>query len=254
MDSSKLDDTPRGYAEAGPLPTLAVVVPVLNEAGAAQSLAQRLSQLSDFQIIVVDGGSIDQTVRLLGDTTLFSRLLRHAGGYKVLRGGGGRGAQMNQGARSCKADVLVFLHADTSFTPQHARAAQRAVAGGADFGCFTLRIDSENPWLLLVGRLVSLRSRLLPSATGDQAIFIRRRLFERLGGYREIPLCEDIDLISRAQARGRFVCINKSVCTSARRWQQHGVLRTILLMWLLRLGFHLGVHPATLKRLYEDVR
>jgi hypothetical protein len=115
-------------------------------------------------------------------------------------------------------------------------------------------LDASDPRLCLVAQLISLRSRLIVSATGDQAIFMRRSLFNKLGGYREIALCEDLDLIRRARGRGRFVCIDCPVQTSARRWQGRGILRTILLMWALRLGCHAGIDPAVLRRLYEDAR
>lgn len=226
------------------MPNLAIIVPVLNEARNAEKLAERLGKLGDFEIIIVDGGSDDETVKILSRNRA----------YSMLSGPKGRAAQMNFGARHAHADVLLFLHADTALSDLHIKAALRAISQGADFGCFTLQIDSQNPLLLLAGRIISLRSRLLPSATGDQAIFFRRAFFERLGGYREIALCEDIDLMGRAKKNGRFVCVENAVRTSARRWEQRGILRTILLMWMLRLGCHLGCDPATLKRLYQDVR
>jgi rSAM/selenodomain-associated transferase 2 len=224
------------------LPSLSIIVPVLNESRDAPALAQRLSALSQHHIVIVDGGSRDDTAQLL------SRAAR------VVSGPRGRAAQMNHGARDCVSDVLVFLHADTGFSPQHAHAAQQTIARGADFGCFTLRIDSRDPRLRLAGHAISLRSRLMSSATGDQVIFMRRSLFEVLGGYREIALCEDLDLVARARQRGRFFCVNREVSTSARRWEQRGITRTILLVWILRLGCHAGIDPARLRKFYEDVR
>src|SRR5439155_23484065 len=104
-------------------------------------------------------------------------------------------------------------------------------------------------------RIITLRSRLMPSASGDQAIFVSRAAFEEIGGYRELALCEDLDLVARLRRRGRFVCLGGYAETSARRWERHGIGRTIALMWALRLGWHLGVPPETLGRLYrQDVR
>jgi len=240
-------DAPRTDAAPGPgprpqtLPSLSIIVPVLNEAGGAVALGRRLSALHEHRVVVVDGGSRDDTVRLLQ-------------GFDVLRGPQGRAAQMNHGARHCDSDMFAFLHADTEFSAHHAHAAQQAVARGADFGCFTLRIDSRDPRLRLASCAISLRSRLLPSATGDQVIFMRRRLFETLGGYREIALCEDIDLIGRARLHGRFACVERDVFTSARRWERRGVTHTILMMWLLRLGCHVGIDPVRLRKFYEDTR
>ncbi len=225
------------------LPSIAIVVPVLNESASIEKLGLRLRGLAPHPTLVVDGGSRDDTVPRLRDA-----------GFAVIESPRGRAQQMNAGAAHCRSDVILFLHADTTFTPQHLRAAQEAIAAGADFGCFGVCIESDDPVLRLVGSLITLRSRLIVSATGDQAIFMRRSLFADLGGYRELALCEDLDLIHRAQKRGRFVCINRPVRTSARRWQQRGVFRTILLMWALRIGCHAGIDPAALRRLYEDAR
>jgi rSAM/selenodomain-associated transferase 2 len=238
------------------LPTLAIVVPVYHEAATAAALLDRLAALTACELVVVDGGSSDGTAARLAEVGDRPALAAHAarGGYRVVSGPRGRPQQMNHGAGLTTAEVLVFLHADTTFTPAHAAAVQRAVAAGADLGCFALQIDSADARLQLASRLISLRSRLLPSATGDQAIYVRRTVFAALGGYRELPLCEDLDFIKRAHHGRRFVCLRPPVHTSARRWEQRGVGRTILLMWLLRLGAHAGVDPATLKRYYEDVR
>lgn len=225
------------------LPQVAIVVPVLNEAASVPALAQRLRGLSVHETLLVDGGSSDGTAQQL-----------QAAGLTVCTSPRGRAQQMNAGAQHTQSGVLLFLHADTALTASHVRCAQESVQDGADFGCFTLRLDSLDPRLCLVAQLISLRSRLIVSATGDQAIFIRRTLFEALGGYREIALCEDLDLVQRARGRGHFVCIDRPVQTSARRWQQRGILRTILLMWALRLGCHAGIDPAALRRLYEDAR
>lgn len=225
------------------LPSIDIVVPVLNEAASVDTLGARLRGLASNETVIVDGGSRDDTVAKL-----------RAGGFTVVESPRGRAQQMNAGAAHGRSDVLLFLHADTTFSVEHVRAAQRTIAAGADFGCFGVCIDSNDPVLRLVGSLITLRSRMIVSATGDQAIFMRRSLFSSLGGYREIALCEDLDLIHRARGRGRFVCVNRSVRTSARRWQQRGVFRTILLMWALRIGCHAGVDPAALRRLYEDAR
>jgi rSAM/selenodomain-associated transferase 2 len=232
------------------------VVPVYNEAHCAESLLARLARLTDCEVVIADGGSCDGSAEKLRGTAPVPALHRLAadGGYRVVSGPRGRARQMNQGARAARAEVLLFLHADTTLGPQHALAVRHAVAQGADFGCFPVRIDSPDLRLRLASKLISLRSRLLTSATGDQAIFMRRSLFEQLGGYRELDLGEDLDLIKRARRRGRFLCLGCAVDTSARRWEQRGVTRTILTMWLLRLGVHAGVDPRKLRQFYEDIR
>lgn len=237
---------------------LSVIVPVLNEAASLEALAGRLGHLPVGEIIVVDGGSRDGTDDALRAPCpqRFSALSRKllTGTYRFLHAAPGRARQMNAGARISLGEVLVFLHADTTFGAEHAAAIEFAVQQGADYGCFALRLRSARPVLRLVGGLISLRSRLLPSATGDQVIFMRRSLFDQLGGYREVALCEDLDLVRRARRSGRFTCLPQFVETSARRWEQRGVARTIALMWGLRLACHAGVDPALLKRIYEDVR
>lgn len=241
---------------AAAAPQLALVVPVFNEGRVAPALAERLSAMVEIatEIAVIDGGSSDDTVQILQDARRWPRLHEAPRRFRLSRGPKGRAVQMNSGARGCQADVLVFLHADTEFSPAHCRAIQAAVARGVDFGCFALSIASPDPRLQLASWLITLRSQLMPSATGDQAIFMRRPLFEQLHGYRDQALCEDLDLIKRARGRGRYACLEPAVATSPRRWEQGGVWRTILLMWLLRLGCHAGIDPLTLKRVYQDIR
>jgi rSAM/selenodomain-associated transferase 2 len=220
---------------------VSVIVPVLNEARLAGELAGRLR---DLDAVVVDGGSRDDTRAQL------ERL-----GVRVIEAPRGRARQMNAGARLAGGGILLFLHADTRL-PEHAiESVERAIRRGAVGGCFRLRIDSQDVRLRLAARIITWRSLLRPSASGDQAIFVSRDAFERIGGYREIDLCEDLDLVERLSRLGRFVCVDGYASTSARRWETHGIGRTIALMWALRLGWHLGVPPATLGRLYgPDVR
>ncbi|MDB4965047.1 MAG: glycosyl transferase family 2, partial [Myxococcales bacterium] len=163
-------------------------------------------------------------------------------------------AQMNAGARATAAPLLLFLHADTRLPACAFDAAERAIADGAVGGCFRVRIASADPRLKLASGIINLRSRLMASASGDQAIFVRRDVFVRIGGFREVALCEDLDLVRRVAKEGRFVLADGEVATSARRWRKYGVTRTIALMWALRLGYHLGVDPARLARFYADAR
>jgi rSAM/selenodomain-associated transferase 2 len=227
---------------------LALIVPVLNEACLVHELAAELAACAPrAEVVVVDGGSDDDTRAMME---------RCAGGaFRVLGGPRGRAQQMNAGARATRAPVLLFLHADTRLPAGALDAVTAAVDGGAVGGCFRLRIASADPRLRLAARLINLRSRLLPSASGDQAIFVRRSAFARLGGFRELELCEDLDLVARLRQLGRFALVDDAVETSARRWERNGVARTIALMWALRIGFHLGVDPSTLGRIYgPDVR
>jgi rSAM/selenodomain-associated transferase 2 len=223
---------------------VAVIVPVLDELAQLPVLAAELERLSArAEVVVVDGGSTD------GTRPALDRL-----GVTVVDAPRGRARQMNAGARATSAPILVFLHADTRLPDGALDAVAAAIDAGAAGGCFRVRIDSPDPRLLLAARIINLRSRLWASATGDQAIFARRDLFDRLGGYRELQLCEDLDRVGRLRRHGRFVLADGEVATSARRWHGNGVLRTIALMWTLRLGYHLGVSPNRLARWYRDAR
>lgn len=228
---------------------IALVVPVLNEAAQLPALAGELRAASArAEVVVVDGGSSDGTRAALAD------LEPRVPGLRVLDAPRGRATQMNAGARATAAPVVLFLHADTHLPACAFDAVERAIAAGAAGGCFRVRIESSDPRLKLASGIINLRSRLMASASGDQAIFVRRDVFERIGGFREVALCEDLDFVRRVSYAGRFVLADGEVATSARRWEQYGVTRTIALMWALRLGYHLGVDPARLARFYADAR
>ena len=220
---------------------LRIVMPVLNE---GPTLAQHLHALQALrqrgvELVVVDGGSTDSTwalARALADQVLLSPR--------------GRAAQMNAGAQDCRADVLLFLHADTQLPTDADRLIAQAIAPGYSWGRFDVRIDGPHPLLRIVERLMNLRSGLTGIATGDQAMFVRREVFERLGGFAGMPLMEDIELSTRLKKLGVPACIKVPVTTSARRWQQHGVGRTIVLMWRLRLAYFLGISPHALALRY----
>ena len=159
--------------------------------------------------------------------------------------------QMNAGAGAARGDALLFLHADT-LLPE---AADRLVAQALErshWGRFDVRIDSRHRLLAVVARMMNLRSRLSGVATGDQAIFVRRSAFEATGGFPQIPLMEDIAFSARLKRVGRPVCLRECVVTSGRRWERHGVVRTIVLMWRLRFAYWLGADPAELARRYRE--
>ncbi|BDG10008.1 TIGR04283 family arsenosugar biosynthesis glycosyltransferase [Anaeromyxobacter paludicola] len=223
-------------------PVLSIVVPTLDEAA---GIAAHLAPLQPLraegcEVIVVDGGSRDGTPAL-------ARPLADA----VLSAPRGRGPQLNAGAAAARADLLLFLHADTRLPPGAVAAVRAALAGGRrDWGRFDLAIAGRHPLLPLVARLVSWRSRFTGIATGDQAIFVRRARFEAAGRFPEIPLMEDLALSAALRRAGRPACLRERVVTSGRRWESRGVLRTVLLMWWLRFLFWAGRDPADLARRY----
>src|SRR3989441_324585 len=235
-------------AGGGPLQflpaALSVVVPTLDEAEALPATLAAARQPGVHEVIVVDGGSRDDT-----------RAVACSLADRVLEAPRGRARQMNAGAAAARGDVLLFLHADTRLPAGYAQAVAGALADPAVVGGrFDVRLDAAGLAYRAIGRLISLRSRLTHVATGDQAIFVRRAVFERLGGYPLVPLMEDVALSRAMKRAGRVACLNETVTTSARRWQRHGVARTVLVMWALRAAYYAGVPPARLARIYPDAR
>src|SRR5580704_16882184 len=222
---------------------LTIVLPVLNEAAIIVAALQELApwRRRGAEIIVADGGSRDGTAQLA--KPFADRIIT------VRRG---RGAAMNAGAAFGSGDALLFLHADTTLPDNADRLIDAALARRA-WGRFDLRIAGSHPLLTVIARMINWRSRLTGIATGDQAIFVTREAFAAVGGFPDLPLMEDIAISRRLKRLCRPYCIGTPAVTSGRRWERNGVVRTILLMWRLRLSYYLGVEPALLARLYEPL-
>jgi rSAM/selenodomain-associated transferase 2 len=218
-------------------------MPVLDEAPSIEAALAPLQALraAGGEVIVVDGGSLDAT-----------RALAAPWADRVLEAPRGRAAQMNAGAAVARGETLVFLHADT-VPPAGAfdAIASGLRATGREWGRFDVTIAGADPLLVLVAFLMSARSRATGIATGDQAMFVRRATFERVGGFPAIPLMEDIALSRRLKRESAPLCLRERVVTSGRRWEKHGTLRTIVLMWRLRLAYFLGADPGKLARRYD---
>lgn len=221
---------------------LNIVIPALNEAANLERLLPELARTCrEAEVIVVDGGSTDETKDLVGR---FPRVT-------LIEAERGRARQMNAGARVATGRALLFLHADTTLPPGAQGAIQDAlhspdVVGGR----FDVRFDNPRPIFTLIATMMNIRSRLSGISTGDQAIFVRRDTFEAMGGYAAIPLMEDVEFSRRLKRQGRLACLRLRVTTSARKWEQEGALRTIALMWTLRLLYAVGIPPARLHRWY----
>ncbi len=221
---------------------VSIIIPVLNEASMLPRCLAALQALrrQGHEIIVVDGGSEDETVEMA---------MKRAD--RVVMCERGRARQMNTGARLARGDVFLFLHTDTGL-PERAveliRAALRETEKG--WGRFDVRLSGAPFLLRLVETGMNWRSRLTGIATGDQAMFVRRDVFWQVGGFADIPLMEDVELSRRLKARAAPVCLRQRVITSSRRWEEKGILRTIGLMWSLRLVYFLGVSPARLAGIY----
>ncbi len=227
-----------------PLPSLSVILPVLNEAEGIRAVLRPLQSLRALghEVILVDGGSTD------GSPELATGLVD-----LVLRTSPGRAAQMRAGAERARGDWFWFLHGDTRVSPAGVAALLRVLEDPATcWGRFDVRLSGRAWPLRVIERLINLRSRVSGIATGDQALFLRRDLYEQVGGWPSLPLMEDVALSRTLKAVARPRCLRETVVTSSRRWERHGILATVLLMWRLRLAFALGADPARLARRYGE--
>lgn len=221
---------------------LSIVVPVLNEAAGVKATLASLAPLRErgVEVIVVDGGSMDATAELARP---------HADA--VVAAARGRARQMNAGAAAARGAVLLFLHADTQLPPEGDRLVLAAMAAGALWGRFDVHIVGRHPMLRVVAAFMNARSRWSGIATGDQALFVRRDVFERLGGFPDQPLMEDIELSKRLRSLSAPACLRERVATSGRRWESRGVWSTIVLMWRLRWRYWRGESAHSLAEAYR---
>jgi rSAM/selenodomain-associated transferase 2 len=222
---------------------ISIIIPTLNESDNIVATLDRLKpfRIDGHEVIIVDGGSKDETVRLATSRS-----------DKVITSAPGRAQQMNLGANQASGNVLWFLHADTLAPDNAAQLILAAIENkNNQWGRFDIRLSGELLLLRIVERLMNLRSRITGIATGDQGIFVRHEVFESIGGFKPIPLMEDLDISKRLKKLSRPCILDEKLITSSRRWEKNGVLRTILLMWRLRLAYALGVSPEKLAHNYK---
>ena len=222
---------------------LSIIVPTLNEAAVIEHLLADLAsaQAAGHELIVVDGGSQDRTVEFV-----------HPFVDRVLSSPPGRAVQMNAGAAAAKGDALWFVHADCRIPADAVTAITRELKRGRRWGRFDIRLSGQAWPFRVIERMMNLRSCVIGVATGDQGIFVSRELFDAVGGYPSIALMEDIALSNLLRRECRPLCIKKPrLQTSSRRWEERGILRTIWLMWRLRLAYALGKSPDELARRYS---
>jgi rSAM/selenodomain-associated transferase 2 len=223
---------------------ISVVIPVLNEEKTIVAALQALLLLRPHEILVVDGGSSDRT----RDACVSLNV-------KVINSERGRARQMNCGARHASGEILLFLHADTRLPESALNDIGNALGDErCPGGRFDVELEGSHWMLKIIGALINYRSRATKVGTGDQAIFVRRDVFERIGGYPDIPLMEDIALCRALKRLGRIACLRSRVVTSARRWESDGVWSTIVRMWTLKFLYLAGVSPARLIKFYADTR
>jgi len=252
--------------------TITVVIPTLNEEAVLPRTLSQAASLGFDELIVVDGGSHDRTREIVQafpsapaislqpstishQRSILSPQSSALSPVSLLTAPPGRANQMNAGAAASEGTVLLFLHADTSLPSDARQAVERALEDPACVGGrFDVRFERDSGPGWLISRMMNLRSRWTGIATGDQAIFVRRSLFEQLGGYSDLPIMEDVDFSRRLKRTGRLSALRSKVITSYRRWDTRGPLRTILLMWVLRFLYWIGISPHRITRLYGAVR
>lgn len=228
---------------------ISVIIPTLNESSTIARTLTRTVALGFDDIIVSDGGSTDPTILMV------QACCARVPAVRLVTSPTGRARQLNEGVKACRGEVMLFLHADTELPPT-AKAVIESTLKDPRYvgGRFDVRFDQPSRWGAVISWFMNRRSRLTGIATGDQAIFVRRQIFERLGGFPDIPLMEDIEFSRRLKRQGPTAALTDRVTTSFRRWEKNGPLRTILLMWTLRFLYWLGVSPTRLNHWYRAVR
>ncbi len=234
-------------------PTVAIIVPVVNEATQVEAGLEALYRCDMVnEVIVVDGGSNDTTGDVVHRFVEQSSEAKSIFRFSVAPRS--RALQMNAGAWKAESDILLFLHVDARLPNSAMDSVRDSIKRGASWGRFDMRLDDDAVIFRIIELCMNMRSALTGIATGDQAIFVRRDVFRMLGGYASIPLMEDVEFCKRLKWVGPPALIRKQVRASTRRWRQHGIMQTVILMWFLRLLYWLGVTPKTVARLYLDTR
>ncbi len=225
-------------------PILSIIIPVLNEATIIQPILGRLLYNdAGVEIIVVDGGSQDNTFELAIAT----------GAKVIVSPQRGRANQMNAGAAIATGDILLFLHADTQLPIGYLTMVKDTLAQPKTIaGAFELAIDGQKPSLRLVETMVKLRSRWFSLPYGDQALFLKKSVFEEIGGFADLPIMEDFELVQRLKQKGKIAIAPAAVLTSSRRWEQLGVFKTTIINQIIILGYYLAVSPQKLRKLYRN--
>ncbi len=223
---------------------ISIIVPILNEEETIPGLLAHLRDLHKAEVLVVDGGSRDRSRDLVRDR-----------GVRMLLSPPGRGRQQNMGAGAATGDILLFLHSDTRLPPDWMAHVDETLARpGVAAGAFRFALDARGPAYRLIEQGANLRARLLQSPWGDQALFLEKEMFRRAGGFPDQPLLEELVLLRRLRRHGSIAIASAAAVTSARRWQQRGLIRTTLLNQVILAGFLCGVSPRRLAAVYGRER
>ncbi|WP_315785768.1 TIGR04283 family arsenosugar biosynthesis glycosyltransferase [Fischerella sp. JS2] len=222
--------------------TISIIIPTLNEAQNIKAALASIQPSTHIEIIVVDGGSQDETVNIAKSL-----------GVKVISAAAGRAKQMNAGAAVASGEILLFLHADTCLPLGFDVMVREALAQPGVFaGAFALRIGAEQPSLRVIEWGVNVRSRFLQMPYGDQAIFLTKKIFNYVGGFPDLPIMEDFELMRRLRSLGKITIISVPIITSARRWLKKGVWQTTFLNQIVIIAYFLGISPQRLRTWYRQ--
>ena len=222
---------------------ISVIIPALNEAKILDQSLSRLSpQLKDHELIIVDGGSTDET----------PLIAKRYG--RVIATERGRAHQSNVGAAGARGDILLFLHADVWLDSGAIDGVEKAISSGYVGGAFKQRIDGDHPLYRLIERAANFRAKWARIFYGDGGIFIRRAHFNQIGGFPDIPIMEEVGLSRKLRRCGEVTLVEPGIHISARRWQKNGIVRTTLINWLITLLYLLRIPPNNLAKLYRHIR
>ena len=222
-------------------PKLSIIIPALNEADTIERTLSHLKGINNLEVIVVDGGSSDKTA-----------VLAALQGANVIQSQPGKAIQMNSGAAAASGRMLIFLHADTRLPAGFYHQINAALdKKGVVAGAFRLTIDSPAVGIRFIERVADLRSRFLKLPYGDQALFMKKAVFEAIGGFADLPIMEDFILVRRLRRKGKIIILPTAVTTSPRRWQHFGILKTWLVNQVIIIAFYLGISPKRLARWYR---
>lgn len=216
---------------------------MFNEGKVLPTALKSLQELAVDELIFVDGGSADNTVSLIQDA-----------GFVCLQCEAGRAKQMNLGTQNTTSYIILYLHIDTALSSSSILNIKKTYNQGCKSGRFNISLSNNGLTYCIISYFINIRSCLTKVSTGDQGIFVTREAFDAVGGYPDIQLMEDVLFTKLLKKYGRVACLKDKLVTSARRWEKHGVFRTVWLMWKLRFLFWLGVSPSKLAKMYRDAR